>query len=125
VVDLERELKQVCETAVADKKSRTSWLRRGRRPRRPTRNSTPQALARLIFLQVFSSLLSCTAEDLTSECCLYIAYFHRQEDDLKNELKNTKDNVRSLEVNLREVEAGGQEMKQVMKETIDNEFDES
>jgi hypothetical protein len=56
---------------------------------------------------------------------LYIAYFHRQEDDLKNELKNTKDNVRSLEVNLREVEAGGQEMKQVMKETIDNEFDVS
>jgi hypothetical protein len=42
-----------------------------------------------------------------------------REDDLKNDLKNTKEKVRSLEVTLREVEAGGQELKQVM-EIIDN-----
>jgi hypothetical protein len=42
-----------------------------------------------------------------------------REDDLKNDLKNTKEKVRSLEVTHREVEAGGQELKQVM-EIIDN-----
>jgi hypothetical protein len=42
-----------------------------------------------------------------------------REDDLKNDLKNTKEKVRSLEVTLREVEAGGQELKQVM-EIVDN-----
>jgi hypothetical protein len=41
------------------------------------------------------------------------------EDDLKNDLKNTKEKVRSLEVTLREVEAGGQKLKQVM-EIVDN-----
>jgi flagellar biosynthesis chaperone FliJ len=48
--------------------------------------------------------------------------FHRREDELKNELKNTKEKVRSMEVKLREVEVGGQELKRVMKETIDSEF---
>jgi flagellar biosynthesis chaperone FliJ len=50
------------------------------------------------------------------------AEFHRREDELKNELKNTKEKVRSMEVKLREVEVGGQELKRVMKETIDSEF---
>jgi hypothetical protein len=31
---------------------------------------------------------------------LYIVDFHKWEDNLKNELKNTKEKVRSLEVNL-------------------------
>jgi hypothetical protein len=53
---------------------------------------------------------------------LYVVDFHKREDDLKNDLKNTKDKVRSLEVTLREVEAGGQELKRVMMETIDSEF---
>jgi hypothetical protein len=33
--------------------------------------------------------------------------FRKHEDDLNNDLKNTKEKVRSLEVMLREVEAGG------------------
>jgi hypothetical protein len=37
-------------------------------------------------------------------------------------LKNTKEKVRSLEVALREVEAGGQELKQAMKEAADIEY---
>ena len=37
---------------------------------------------------------------------MYVAEFHRREDDLKNDLKNTKERVRSLEVNLREAEVG-------------------
>jgi hypothetical protein len=53
---------------------------------------------------------------------LCVLEFHRLEDDLKNDLKNTKEKVRSLEVTLREVEAGGQELKRVMKETIDSEY---
>jgi hypothetical protein len=53
---------------------------------------------------------------------LCVLEFHRLEDDLKNDLKNTKEKVRSLEVTLREVETGGQELKRVMKETIDSEY---
>jgi hypothetical protein len=53
---------------------------------------------------------------------LYVVDFHKREDDLKNDLKNTKEKVRFLEVTLREVEAGGQELKRVMMETIDSEF---
>jgi hypothetical protein len=51
---------------------------------------------------------------------LCLVGFHRLEDDLKNDLENTKENVLSLEVTLQEVEAGGQELKWVMKETIDS-----
>jgi hypothetical protein len=37
-------------------------------------------------------------------------------------LKNTKERVQSLEVTLREVEAGGQELKRAMKEAVDSEY---
>jgi hypothetical protein len=36
-----------------------------------------------------------------------LADFHKREDDLKNDLKNTKEKAQYLEVTLREVEAGG------------------
>jgi hypothetical protein len=50
------------------------------------------------------------------------ADFHKCEDDLKNDLKNTKEKVRSLEVTLREVEAGDQGLKRAMKEFVDSEY---
>jgi hypothetical protein len=53
---------------------------------------------------------------------LCLVDFHRLEDDLKNDLENTKENVLSLQVTLREVEAGGQELKWVMKETVYSEY---
>jgi hypothetical protein len=37
-------------------------------------------------------------------------------------LRNTKEKVRSLKVTLREVEAGGQELKRVMKGAADSEY---
>jgi hypothetical protein len=37
-------------------------------------------------------------------------------------MKNTMDKVWSSEVSLREVEAGGQELKRVMNETVDSEY---
>ena len=52
----------------------------------------------------------------------YFADFRKREEDLNNKLKNTKEKVRSLEVTLREVEAGGQELKRAMKETTDSEY---
>ena len=52
----------------------------------------------------------------------YFADFRKREEDLNNDLKNTKEKVRSLEVTLREVEAGGQELKRAMKETTDSEY---
>jgi chromosome segregation ATPase len=53
---------------------------------------------------------------------LVFADFCNHEEDLNNALKNTKEKVRSLEVTLREVEAGGQELKRVMKEAADSEY---
>jgi hypothetical protein len=53
---------------------------------------------------------------------LCVVEFHRHKDNLKNNLKNTEEKVRSLEVTLREVEAGGQELKRVVKETVDSEY---
>jgi hypothetical protein len=53
---------------------------------------------------------------------LYVVDFHKIEDDLKNDLKNTKEKVQSMELTLREVGARGQGLKQVLKETIDSEF---
>jgi hypothetical protein len=37
-------------------------------------------------------------------------------------LKNTKEKVRSMEVTLREVKAGGQALKRAMKEAADSEY---
>jgi septal ring factor EnvC (AmiA/AmiB activator) len=45
-----------------------------------------------------------------------------REEELNNDLKNTKEKVRNLEVSLREVEAGGQELKRAMKEAADSEY---
>jgi hypothetical protein len=50
------------------------------------------------------------------------ADFRKCEDDLNNDLKNTKEKVRSLEMMLREVKAGGQELKWAMKEAVDSEY---
>jgi hypothetical protein len=50
------------------------------------------------------------------------ADFRNREEVLNNDLKNTKDNVRSMEVTVREVEAGGQELKREMKEAADIEY---
>jgi chromosome segregation ATPase len=50
------------------------------------------------------------------------ADFRNREEELNNNLKNAKEKVRSLEVSLREVEAGGQELKRAMKEAADSEY---
>jgi chromosome segregation ATPase len=50
------------------------------------------------------------------------ADFHNCEEELNNNLKNTEEKFRSLEVSLREVEPGGQELKRAMKEAADTEY---
>jgi prefoldin subunit 5 len=50
------------------------------------------------------------------------ADFRNREEELNNNLKNTKEKVRSLEVTLREVDAGGQELKQAMKEAANSDY---
>jgi hypothetical protein len=42
---------------------------------------------------------------------LYLAEFRNHEEELKNALAASKVKVRDLEISLREVEAGGQELK--------------
>jgi septal ring factor EnvC (AmiA/AmiB activator) len=50
------------------------------------------------------------------------ADFCNREEKLNNNLKNTEEKVRSLEVTLREVEVGGQELKRAMKEAADSKY---
>jgi hypothetical protein len=52
----------------------------------------------------------------------YLVGFRNHEEELDTALKNTKEKVRSLEVRLREAEAGGKELKRVMKEAADSEY---
>jgi chromosome segregation ATPase len=51
-----------------------------------------------------------------------LADFRNREEALNSDLRNTKEKVRSLEVSLREVEVGGQELKRAMKEAADSEY---
>jgi hypothetical protein len=50
------------------------------------------------------------------------ADFRNREEVLNNDLNNTKEKARSLEVTLQDVEARGQELKRVMKEAPDSEY---
>jgi hypothetical protein len=53
---------------------------------------------------------------------LYLADFRNREEELKNALATSRSKVRNLEISFREVEAGGQELKRVMKEAADSEY---
>jgi chromosome segregation ATPase len=53
-------------------------------------------------------------------CCL--AGFCNHEEELDTALRNTKEKVWNLEVKVREIEAGGQELKRAMKEAADSEY---
>jgi chromosome segregation ATPase len=53
-------------------------------------------------------------------CCL--AGFRNHEEELDTALRNTKEKVRNLEVKVRAIEAGGQELKRPMKEAADSEY---
>jgi hypothetical protein len=53
---------------------------------------------------------------------LYLAEFRNHEDELKNALAASKGKVQDLEISLWEVEAGGQELKQAMKEATKSEY---
>jgi tripartite-type tricarboxylate transporter receptor subunit TctC len=53
---------------------------------------------------------------------LHLEEFRNREEELKNALATSKSKVRDLEISLREVEAGGQELKRAMKEAIDSEY---
>jgi hypothetical protein len=53
---------------------------------------------------------------------LYPADFRNREEELKNALATSRSKVRDLEIKVREIEAGGLELKQVMKEATDSEY---
>jgi hypothetical protein len=53
---------------------------------------------------------------------LYPADFHNREEELKNALATSRSKVRDLEIRVRESEAGGLALKQVMKEATDSEY---
>jgi hypothetical protein len=53
---------------------------------------------------------------------LYLAEFRNREEELKNALAACKSKVWDLEISLREVDAGGRELKRVMKEATGSEY---
>jgi hypothetical protein len=53
---------------------------------------------------------------------LSFAEFCNREEELKNALASSKSKVQDLEISLPEAEAGGQELKRVMKEATDSEY---
>jgi hypothetical protein len=53
---------------------------------------------------------------------LYAADFRNREEDLKNALETSRSKVRDLELKVREIEAGGLELKRAMKEATDSEY---
>jgi hypothetical protein len=53
---------------------------------------------------------------------LYPADFRNREEELKNALATSRSKVQDLEVKVREIEAGGLELKWVMKEATDSEY---
>jgi hypothetical protein len=50
------------------------------------------------------------------------ADFHNCEEELKNALATSRSKVRDLEIKVREIEAGGLELKRAMKEVTDSEY---
>jgi hypothetical protein len=50
------------------------------------------------------------------------ADFHNREEELKNALVTSRSKVRDLELKVREIEAGGLELRRAMKEAIDSEY---
>jgi chromosome segregation ATPase len=53
---------------------------------------------------------------------LYPVDFHNREEELKNALATSRSKVRDLEIKVREIEAGGLELKRAMKEATDSEY---
>jgi Skp family chaperone for outer membrane proteins len=53
---------------------------------------------------------------------LHLAEFRNREEELKNALAASKSKVRDLEISLQEADAGGRELKRVMKEARDSEY---
>jgi hypothetical protein len=53
---------------------------------------------------------------------LYPADFRNREEELKNALATSQRKVRDLEIKVREIEAGGLELRRAMKEATDNEY---
>jgi hypothetical protein len=53
---------------------------------------------------------------------LYPVDFRNREEELKNALATSRSKVRDLEIRVREIEAGGLELKRVMKEATDSGY---
>jgi hypothetical protein len=53
---------------------------------------------------------------------LYPADFRNREEELNNALATSRSKVRDLEIKVREIEAGGLELKRAMKEATDSEY---
>jgi hypothetical protein len=53
---------------------------------------------------------------------LYATDIRNYEEELKNAMATSRSKVRDLELKVREIEAGGLELKRVMEEATDSEY---
>jgi hypothetical protein len=53
---------------------------------------------------------------------LYLVDFRNREEELKNALATSRSKVQDLEIKVREIEAGGLELKRAMKEATNSEY---
>jgi hypothetical protein len=90
--------------------SRTSLLRKGVRPWRPLRSSTQRLLVSFLVFVLFER------EIISHELTVVCANFRNREEELKNALATSRSKIHGLEGKVWEIEAGGLELKRVMKE---------
>jgi hypothetical protein len=96
--------------------SRTSLLRKGARPWRPLRSLTLRLLVSFLVFVPFEHKV--IRYKLTVVC----ADFRNREEELRNALATSSSKIHGLEGKVREIEAGGLELKRAMKEATESEY---
>jgi hypothetical protein len=116
IVDLERELMEVREVAAANKKRLEDKLAEERRKAvEATAQFNTAATGRFWSLSFEKEVVSCQLAVVCADFC-------NREEELKNAQATSRSKVRDLEVKVREIEAGGLELKRAMKEATDSEY---
>jgi hypothetical protein len=85
------------------------------KPWRLPRSLIPWLLVGLIFIPSEKEIVRCVLTIVSAD-------FRNREEELKNALATSRNKVWDLEMRVREIEAGGLELKRAMKEATDSEY---
>jgi hypothetical protein len=92
-----------------------SLPRRRANPWRLPHSSIPWVPVGRILIPFEKNVVSCVLTVVSAD-------FRNCEEELKNALVTSRGKVRDLEIKVREIEAGGLELKRAMKEATDSEY---